>query len=271
MNIVTVTCTRDKFAMLLQAQSINLYVTTKVTHYVIIQDLTTSYAEWEELLQPYYQYHELTIIPNWLNNDLNGWTQQQLLKFESSKFINSDRYLILDSKNLFIKSTSLEEFTLEGHRHYVSTSLLTKQYSKWYRYIMENLNATLPKMSWVPQTPFTVNTKVIKLITDINLEKFFVDFNNRYPNDHPSEFLLYRFFSDIPKNKHNYQHIIWDQQFLKKLNEIDDEVICLGIHREALRNTSLTNTDVINLVEWLVTLNFEKQAVLNFVNSFTRP
>ena len=46
MNIVTVTCTRDKFAMLLQAQSINLFVTEKITHYVIIQDSTTSYTEW---------------------------------------------------------------------------------------------------------------------------------------------------------------------------------------------------------------------------------
>ena len=266
MNIVTVTCTRDKFAMVLQASSINLFATKKVIHWVIIQDQLTPYEEWKELLSPYYTAHELHIIPNWINNDLNGWNQQQILKFQASKFINDENYLILDSKNFFIKKTDLSEFLLEGHRHYIDTNSLKAHFTVWYEYLELILEIPTPKTSWVPQTPFTVKTENVNKIPDI--ENLYIDFSKKYKNENPSEFLLYRYFSEDPKNINNYQHIVWDKTFLKKINKLDKEVICLGIHREALIGTKIDDPDIFVLTNFLKSLNFSDSIILNFISSF---
>lgn len=268
MDIVTIACTRDKHAVVLQAESIKLYVTTKITHWVILQDTETSHDEWHSLLQPFYQDHELKIIDNWVDCNLNGWNQQQILKFQASKFINNDSYLILDSKNLFIKKTDLSEFSLEGHRHYIDTVMLQANFNAWYKYIQDNLNFNLPKISWVPQTPFTVKTDTVnRLIASIDLEKFYIDFFKIYPHDHPSEFLLYRFFSDPPKNIIDYQHIIWNRTFLRQLNKIDPKTVCLGIHRQSLMGTTSRDKDVINLYKFLTDLKFSNYLINNLVTS----
>ena len=117
MKLLTVACERDKDILLLHAESISLFL-EPCTHYIVINEEVPDINYWKELLQPYYSKHKLiilhypleTYIPRWKNGEQHiGWHRQQVLKLLAYKDIQDD-YLILDSKNIFIKNTSIEDF-----------------------------------------------------------------------------------------------------------------------------------------------------------------
>ena len=103
MDLVTVTCDLDFNQMLLQAESISKFL-KPCTHWVVINDQHIDKEKWESALTPYYHNHTLKLFtPNWnsIPSDF-GWAKQQAYKFVVSKYVNDD-YLLLDSKNFFIK------------------------------------------------------------------------------------------------------------------------------------------------------------------------
>jgi hypothetical protein len=63
MNFVTVTCSTDFDAMLLQASSLE-FVIDNITHIVIIQDSKIELEQWQSSLSPYYTRHTLVLIQN---------------------------------------------------------------------------------------------------------------------------------------------------------------------------------------------------------------
>jgi hypothetical protein len=113
MDLVTVTCSRDKLQMLLQAESICNFV-EPTTHWVIVNDPVVTLSEWKGLLSPYYTSHQLNLINAndfsvSFDNSKGGWSRQQTYKFLAYKLINDD-FLTLDSKNFFIKHCSTSEW-----------------------------------------------------------------------------------------------------------------------------------------------------------------
>ena len=96
MNLVTVACYRDFQQILLQAESISLFL-EPCTHYIIVNEEKIDLDFWYKWLSPYYKNHELKIIPrleydydavrNMLYKSENslaeinlGWRTQQLQK-----------------------------------------------------------------------------------------------------------------------------------------------------------------------------------------------
>ncbi len=202
-EIVTVTCTRDKWCMVLQAHSLEVFIKDSYTHYVIIEDDQTDITEWERLLTPIYNNHRLVLITKnthptlYPANITNGWYRQQFIKFLAHHLINGDRYLILDSKNIFIKSIDLKGFKYEGSGSRMTYDDPWMQYwTPWINHISKMLSKPIPKLFWIPVTPFLVDKHTVKKLLEVcNFEKIILDAlaDKRLPI---SEFLLYAFFSD---------------------------------------------------------------------------
>jgi hypothetical protein len=125
MYLATVTCNRDFQQMLLQAESIQRFL-NPCKHVIIINESVPDIDFWYRWLKPYYTNHELVIIPridyaypsgsigtrtNYGEIDAvsSGWRSQQLQKMLLA-YKYEDDYLLLDSKNFFIKPTELSEW-----------------------------------------------------------------------------------------------------------------------------------------------------------------
>lgn len=111
-NLVTVTCNEERHMMLLQAESIQKFL-APCNHYVVVNEKNVNVEAWENYLKPYYTNHKLYVIPsqNLYQSpvDIAPYVTQQIYKLEISKVIKDD-YLILDTKNFFIKPASLREW-----------------------------------------------------------------------------------------------------------------------------------------------------------------
>lgn len=220
-SIVTVTYTGDKWAMLLQAHSIEQFIEEPTTHYVIIEDqtgATTSTLEWLCLLQPIYKKHKLVLLDKnsapelyleWDKGIVGGWDQQQYLKLKIHELIDTEYYLTLDSKNFFIKPTSLSEFYgNEGCDTLMPVDEVPLHPSLPYWYPWMNLvekrtDFKRPDIFWFAGTPFNFKTATVKEIFKYDVESMFIEAldstffnpNNSEKVVRISEYMLYAYFS----------------------------------------------------------------------------
>lgn len=216
--IVTVTFTRDKWCMLLQAHSIEKFVLDPIIHYVIIEDDLTPFEEWENLLKPIYKKQKLVL----LNKDsasnlfckyhISGYVQQQYIKLKSSILLNDEYYLSLDSKNIIHKPFLLKNafYRVEGSRVEGSSQIMdtTKDpveqheslsyWEPWLSFIECRYGLSRPEKMWFAGTPFLLKTDIVKnMIDTANIDDLFLQ---AIVNGIPvSEYLLYAYFSNAPR------------------------------------------------------------------------
>jgi hypothetical protein len=269
MDLVTVTCLLDKEQMLLQAESISKFL-EPCKHWVVINDRIQDKEYWEQALSQYYTKHELKIItPDLekyydLNQYENGWKTQQVLKYEIFKHVKDD-YLILDSKNFFIRNSKLRDWqsiagcgfeenytkkidtwgpTIDNYSHYIGSNLKYKQLAM--------------------QTPFVFRNEVLSKIE--NFEEFLKWFNSNEVLT--SEFLFY----SILQNKHELykdNKILKTQHWniLSKHNFNDFIVIkdyffdnptikVAGLHRNFLSKLTAEEQTVID--DWIDSLGLTR-------------
>jgi len=201
-SIVTVTCTRDKWCMALQSHSLETFVKEPCTHYVIIEDEKTSTEEWKELLTPLYTTHRLVLVtkeshPEVYPTHMIGWHGQQIIKLLAHKLIDTNRYIILDSKNIFIKPTKLENFEYEGCGSRMNvTDDWMMYWFPWLQFVSQKLNKPIPNLVWVPITPFVVDKNTLSsLFSNCDFESMAIEASTN--SIAVSEFLLYAFFADV--------------------------------------------------------------------------
>lgn len=231
--IVTVTYQLDKWTMLLQAHSIEKFVTNPTTHYVVLsdRDLTpASILEWHCILQPIYKKHRLVLLHKYNAVDMfpeirvhgqymQGWDLQQFIKLKIHQLITDEYYLTLDSKNIFVLPTNLVKtfWGIEG------TSTIIYQDTKdpdiyhhpsmryWLPFmrLLEKrflLTNNRPKSLWFAGTPFCLETATVQRMFDYDIEALFAecmqiiddigDDESRFI-DKPmiSEYVLYSYFT----------------------------------------------------------------------------
>lgn len=260
MDLVTVTHARDKTAMLRQARSINKFVTGRVIHWVIIQDDTLTIQEWLDLLTPIYTRHTLKILPNdiVISNQIGGWIQQQILKLTIADKMDADEYLILDTKNFFIKEICLESWPVnEGNgiclptEHFINPTSFNV-WLPWISRLSFTLKKPIPQMLPDPITPFKVKTATVKrMLQEINVSEFFQTFRRD-----PSEFLLYAFFCDtlvrIPRlpSITAWRGAINESEL--KIIDNNPMIKVFAIHRDYDDNESI---DIVN--NWCKSLNID--------------
>jgi len=252
MNFVTVTFSTDFDAMLLQASSLE-FVIDNVTHFVIIQDTKIELSEWQSALSPYYTRHKLVLI----QNDLvlqSGWRQQQILKLEIAKKINTENYLILDSKNFFIKPFTLTDWNVphgngslfiyyKGNKKRMDVDVFLEKTSKKYK-------KEIPKLHIDYMTPYKMNTSIVNSIICTDYTSLF------FEDELPSEFALYNMFlpnsellhcsSGMNKLFMNYRTSLPTEKVLEKIYE---NSFVLGIHRNL--RIKENNNSLSFLIEYL--------------------
>jgi hypothetical protein len=272
MYLATVTCNRDFQQMLLQAESIQRFL-NPCKHVIIINESHPDLDFWIRWLQPYYTNHELVIIPRidyaYPTNSLgtrdryggvdgvsSGWRSQQLQKMLLAyKF--EDDYLLLDSKNFFIKPTDINEWDnsigsgnytqFNAVNHFVGTC---QKYSELFE--KEIVYYTRPS------TPFKVKRE--PLVSKCKVGE--LGYKLFYPEHHiipASEGIFYSFMVEDEINQQIgipfvKSLTVWgdDKADLhKKLFEMlmEPEIKVVGLHREILSTMSHADMKIIDF--WL--------------------
>lgn len=292
MYLATVTCNRDFQQMLLQAESIQRFL-NPCKHVIIINESHPDLDFWYRWLEPYYTNHELIIRPKIeyaypsscigtrdtfgeIDNYSNGWRTQQLQKMLLA-YEYEDDYLLLDSKNFFIKPADISEWSdtigsgsfcgFGALHNFVGTY---KKYAELFKYDIDYYAG--------PFTPFKVNREL--LVTKCPLSQ--LGYNLFYPEYYrtpASEGIFYSFLASEEINKRIgipfiKGKIVWldeisdgtsidKSKIFKIIMDInnDSKMKTVAFHREILSKMDDASMKILNL--WL---NSEQSWSLKFKN-----
>jgi hypothetical protein len=272
MYLATVTCNRDFQQMLLQAESIQRFL-NPCKHVIIINESYPDLDFWNRWLKPYYTNHELVIMPRIqytypssvlgvrdrygaIDTASNGWRTQQLQKMLLAYEFEDD-YLLLDSKNFFIKQTDINEWdhsigsgsylNFGAQHHFVAT------YTKYSELFEKNI-----EYYTAPYTPFKIKREPLVSkckISELGYTLFYPEHNTVSA----SEGIFYSFLVEdeinqlvgIPFIK---SLTIWKDDkpnLAKKLFQMiaEPDIKVAGLHREILSTMTKQEVKVIDF--WL--------------------
>ena len=184
MEIVTIICARDKVDIELQAHSIDRFVHPTTTHHIVIEDDEISMSDWQEILAPHYTRHTLNLIKANPREDKQfglpsplGHRRVGYLKLETVAKCKTDKVLVLDGKNIFIRPTDLQEWSIINHGNGKLHDVSDIDYRedgrskgsvplKWAKYVCSQFaNSELPKRFPVPlETPYVMNSNLVRSI-----------------------------------------------------------------------------------------------------------
>lgn len=235
-HVVTVTCLEDREQLLLQVASIERYL-EPCTHWIIVNE--DSLDGWDVS----YTRHtvKLLLAPKWPTCSRwanTGWKTQQLVKLWIYSQIK-DSYLILDSKNLFIRACNLTAWTglygcgvLENY---------AGKHSSWgdtIRAYSQHIGVEVTLVHASMQTPFVIDHRVMSAYNWETLLPWFNDCDSK-----PSEFLLYSILAQALdyKGKLKQQHrTLWPHSgdFNPGLWD-DPRILVAGLHRQYLADADL--------------------------------
>jgi hypothetical protein len=293
MYLATVTCNKDFQQMLLQAESIQRFL-NPCKHIIIINEEIPDINFWYRWLSPYYTNHELVIIPridisdiyshylthyltqtNWVDigskyfqhagnvhEEYKGWILQQIQKLLLA-YKYQDDYLLLDSKNFFIKNTDINEWENVVGSNKFSTYESDKFYGKTYKRYEELFSKKI-KHYLSPCTPFKIKKK--SLVSKCSIFDLWSKFSypgTGSPRAVPSEFIFYSFFVETEEYSPTYPQIstdipecsiIWKNslshlQDILNLIKIDPNIKITGIHRDVL--STVNESEFKILVEFV--------------------
>ena len=246
MDLVTVTCTRDFEQMILQAHSIDVFLTRPCRHWVFVEDQDTDLDTWRQALAPWYKKHKLELLPAWQHYDIcgfdTGWQRQQLIKLEAAKFVRTKTYLVLDSKNFFVKPTNLHNWPITEGNNLIRSIMRDQPFVPWMKGFCDAHGLSFSFATCEPVTPFRLNTDITLKLLEFDMAEIF---NSQHGDI--SEFVLYSIYSQsqgqqLPTGP-TTNVTIYDQKIL-----LNDDVaafedmyswplVCqFGLHRKSLEN-----------------------------------
>jgi hypothetical protein len=276
-DLVTVTCARDIGIQQLQSYSIDLMLTDPCNHYVIVED-NLNIETWYDTLIPYYTKHQLHLIsggsllpPECYVNDSrkkNGWHRSAVLKLLAVKKIQSDKYLILDSKNFFVHPQSVNDWPLED-----GNGIIDKYDSNGWdeidKFCLDN-HIPVPDNVYNSSTPFIVSTNVVKKIIEFDFLPLFFDKKDWWS----SEIFLYSIFTQWAGNKLKSTPTpnltFWNTERLLNTETLTDcytwpNMRTFGLHRHVIE----LGTDLTEFIDFLVGIGFDKNIVENTLTQYT--
>lgn len=220
-----------------QAESVQKFL-SPCEHLILVEEEDPDFSFWFETLDKYYTNHKLTLksYSSDVKNVKDGWRRQQVLKLLASREC-SDKYLILDSKDFFIRPTNIQDWDDYQGSNLVEpidnnvNSWFTKSSNKFAQYF----SMPLLEEFFVIITPFVMDTKYF-LKHEIIVNKEYVV---RMMNDYPGEFLFYSYMAqDLIANfkKHPFKGCkVWPghSNLAKKRiveAEKDPNIKVFGIH-----------------------------------------
>ena len=257
MNLLTVTCWKDIQPFRLQLISIKTYLIGQLTHYIVINDDPATLTKkrknaWYRLVSKVYQptiSYEIIFAEwneTWGKSD-HAWRAQQIYKLCYYEKIKTD-YVILDSKNLFIRKTHIDDFkSMIGCGRTSDPSpftLINKVYA-------ENFNREPIQNPLTPWTPFAIKSDILKDFgTADDIAKTLYSLRSS-DNIWPSEFIFYSYLttqsiSDITPSVESIN--TWgngDFDYFLHTAENRETIKVIGIHRAA--RASMTRKQIKRL------------------------
>ena len=276
MHLATLTCNRDMRQTILQAESIQKFV-SPCTHWVIVNQYKITEGNkqrWREYLQPYYTSHKLNLVfPDDLNSYklpyevsqngttyFNGWKYQ----FTIANTIQDD-YMCLTPKNFFIKPVELEKYkTVIGNATAID-NIGRSVYGQ--KEISEFLQQEIPQFVFISNPPFVINYKRLKdRLGDMkDFDKFWDDICVKIYNNEVKGILDWHFYSFIMHDKFHYKmtedlfHEWLSIPQLKKFNQDSinylesiyskNKITVLTLHRNFIKGCSESQLTILN--KWL--------------------
>ena len=296
-TLVVVACIRDLEQLYIMFKSIEKYLSPCKFVIVVNEDDNgvVLWNMWFSENSHYLSKHQVQIftrkevlskqVAEWHTNNSNvvwaandGWISQNILKICVAEKINTKEYILLDSKNFFIKPTKLSDIR-RHQKHKVFTSFYNvEEYSyvwgkDWIIAVVSKLG--LPLTSTLndnaeielrgPSTPYTITTKYALdlldyfgglanfnkwfLTTRLNIETCFLstDRPQDYSHPHFSEFYLYDLFCKIKLGIDESGDVefnawvLWSKKSAGEqatIIEIPDFVHVGGIHRNYIAESS---------------------------------
>lgn len=265
MNLVTVVCQRDYANFNLQIESVGKFLKPCTHHIIINDDLTAeSFINWQKKIEEAYYSagHQIRFYnqENFIPLSGSGWQKQQVYKFLISKYINDD-YLILDSKNFFIRPCSVEDWKNSIGSGFHET-VLSEKWEEVSRYYAENFFNTDPlRRSLSVQTPFMFHKKYLDKLKNIDEAMRF--FNSKDLNTLHSEFLFYSYLIEQPLPATGAKHkTFWKKSDINRdlfeilIEQYNLGFSVLGLHRNFL--VSLNELEITKIDAFLefLDLNF---------------
>ena len=275
-DLVTVTYSQDRGIQMLQSYSVNLMVTEPCNHYVIVEDNNISIEEWHALLSPYYTQHTLHLISGrellseeyYINDShiKNGWHRSAVLKLLIAEKIQSDKYLILDSKNIFICKQILNNWRLlEGNGLPVDRTKRTYNgkpiWPEVDDFCIKN-SIRKPDKVYDSATPFMMFTDVVKKVIEFDFLPLFFNKKNWWS----SELYLYSVLSQHYGNNLKSDPVpnvtFWNTERPLTKDVLTDiftwpNMRTIGMHRDVLK----LNINLTEFTDFLAVIGFDKQIV----------
>ena len=276
-DLVTITCTRDRGIQELQSYSLDLMVMDPCNHYVVVEDGKVSMEQWRTMLSPYYTRHHLHLIsgssllaPEYYVNDSkikNGWHRSAVLKLLIADKIQSNKYLIIDSKNFFVHKQSLNDWPLTDGNGIIER-YDSRGWNEVDEFCLKN-NIPIPDAVYNSSTPFIVDTTIVKELIKFDILPLF--FNKlRWWS---SELFLYSIFTQHAGNKLKSEPVP-NVTFWNTERELNKETLTdvytwpnmrtFGLHRDVLKN----KTDLSDFINFLTEVGFDRNMIKNTLKQY---
>jgi hypothetical protein len=207
-TLVIVACVKDKwkFEMLIRS----MFAFLKPCPVIIIyNEQDKKYKEWlewftplkEKLLKNFnvqtFKARDLVDIPLIEYARINGWTSQQVFKILAHQKVKTPEYVILDSKNFFMKHCSLDDILRSTPHGYWTLQDVTE----FTKYVCDYFDMAYPGHHLKLRanvTPYIIQTRVAKRLVkkwkdNTDFFRWFVE-AAMMPQNGPAEFILYELY-----------------------------------------------------------------------------
>jgi hypothetical protein len=275
MQVVTVTCDRDKKQQRLQSHSFDLFITNPIVHWIVIESSEWDAEQWTDYLSPFYTRHVLRVVvlpmrkatpAHW------GWIRQQILKLKIGNLVETNSYIIFDSKNFAFKPIDLNKWSIEeGNGIVTDTHLQDDHWIGWLKHCEQFTSIPMPADYWSPITPFVFKTDIVrKLLDTIDVEEIFFT----HDTSSQSEFMLYRFFTETSPSPGNYGSLaFWSESVLPDRGTIEHLYNTstgwfTSYHKHLLARF---DHNLVHLIEYMVNRGLDRDILFDGMISMIRP
>lgn len=266
-------------------RSIKKYLQPSKIIIVVNEGNTSRWIEWFSNFKFLLDDHDVTIIyrndlitimSNHLKFRFNGWILQNILKLVLCDIVNTEEYVLVDSKNFFIRPTSLINIK---HRRGTDIFDGVDYNIGWISAVASKLSVPLVRLLSLEyklllmsaETPYIINTKYAQhLVKHFGGKDQFIEWflrtsdnlftcslaspgNSRY--SFISEFYLYELFCFLELgvkfsdrvDSNNW--VMWNKKHghhpKESLDQIPETIFVSGIHRDYLLESSKIEIDNI--------------------------
>lgn len=265
-DLVTV-CYLEEMRMLkMQARSIRLHADGHFINKIFVIFNDRNFPDFQdkfraEIEHEYGEFaNRLVLVDGWSNlkksRGKGGWVRQQVLKWQAARFIESSHFMILDSKNHFIKRFSAEHAFAQDGRMLISRYPLNKAFTRKFLNACALFGAHPTDADFdqaMPQsTPYIASKQLVEEMMDEMEGLLGVDFETAFVKKGPfTEFYLYYayilskeglfdrwYYQARQINVTFWNHAVeTPDSFGLKMKRLNKPNVCsMGVHRRYIKN-----------------------------------